>query len=236
MKKSSKGKGDTPALMTTADPNTLTSFFEVEIATRNGSPNEIEIDRALNLYVRSYNDLKGGFNDALERTMVSAQLESMTHARQRKLDKGDSRELQNLNVLLFLRVSGTCRGCQSNPFFTNQVVGRRSRRQLFDNPISNNSMTTGVPTEAETLWAYSLRLQAENLGSILNAISLNEMASLPTMGKGKGTKKSSSVKGKGSTVTAITPTMSGKGTKKSSGKGKGSTTIATGNTLLPFSN
>ncbi|KAL3941263.1 MAG: hypothetical protein SGBAC_004353 [Bacillariaceae sp.] len=197
-KKSSKasGKGMTA---TPTDPNTLTSFFELQLSTTNASPTESEVERALDLFVRSYNDLKGGFNDPFERTMVEAQLESMTMVQSRTMTIPTNRrrddvhhphrELQNLNVLLFLRVSGTCNGCQSNPFFTNQVVGRKRqrRRELFDHPIS--SMRSGVPSAAETLNAYSLRLQAEDLGSIIDATSLAEMAALPTM-SGKGTKKS----------------------------------------------
>lgn len=113
--------------------------------------------------------------------MVSTQVEYISHAagrRGRRVQDAAAddaaRQLQNLNVLLFLRVSGTCRGCQANPFFTNQIVGRKKHRRdrrLFDNPISTNSMRAGVPTEAKTLRAFSNILRSSLVRSILDAVS-----------------------------------------------------------------
>jgi Fe-S cluster biogenesis protein NfuA len=169
----------------------LASFLYLELETANGNPVDEDILNAVDLFVDSYNQLLvTEYDDPFDRRMDKATVESMTPGR-RRMDhpQQESRQLQSQNILLFLRISGSCRGCGSSPFFTNQVVGRH--RKLFDKNVSDD-LRPGVPTEAALLAAYSSRLSSSSgdYGSIVDAVSLDEVSE-PYSGKGKGKGRSS---------------------------------------------
>lgn len=175
------------------DANVLTSFFYLELQTTNGNPDEEDIVFAVDLLVESYNDLLTNYEDPFDRRMETATVESIPHGR-RTTQEVSTRKLQNLNILLFLRISGSCRGCGSNPFFTNQAGGRR---KLFEKNVSDD-LQPGVPTEEALLAEYSARLNSENIGSIVDAVRLEEVSEAisPAKGKGRSSKKSYSASSK----------------------------------------
>jgi hypothetical protein len=132
----------------------LESFFYLEFeATDGGYPTELEISDALNLFIDSYNQLlETEYDDPFDRKMDTATVISITPVG-RRLDhpQQESRQLQTMNYLLFLRVSGSCNGCGSDFFFTNQV----NRRRKLD-------VHSGVPTEPELLAACSCLLSSSS--------------------------------------------------------------------------
>jgi hypothetical protein len=132
----------------------LESFFYLEFeATDGGYPTELEISDALNLFIDSYNQLlETEYDDPFDRKMDTATVISITPVG-RRLDhpQQESRQLQYLKYLLFLRIRGSCRGCGWHFFFTNQV---NRRRKLDVHP--------GVPTEPELLAACSCLLSSSS--------------------------------------------------------------------------
>jgi hypothetical protein len=151
------------------------SFFYLELET-NGNPEDKDIFNAVDLFVDSFNQLMvTEYDDPFDRRMSKATVETMTHG-SRRLDhpQQESRQLQ-MSYLLFLRTSGSCRGCGSNTLFTNQT-GRRDKRLL--NEIVSDNLLPGVPTVSALLAAYSARLSSSSgdYGSIVDAGSLDEVS------------------------------------------------------------
>jgi hypothetical protein len=145
----------------------LVSSFYLELETANGNPEDEAILNALGrLFVDSYNQLVTEYDDPFERRMDIATVESMTPVR-RRLDhpQQESRQLQTMDYLLFLRVSGSCMGCGSDSYYTDQVV--RRHRKLDDLQ----------PDEDALLAAYSAGLGSSSgeYGSIVDAVSLYEV-------------------------------------------------------------
>jgi hypothetical protein len=156
--------------------NDLVSSFYLELET-NGTPDYDNIFDAVDLFVDSFNRLLvTEYDDPFERRMRNAIVDSITPGR-RRLDhpQQESRRLQSMHYLLFLRVSGSCMGCGSNSWFTNQSI-RRDRKLLDENVFDN--LLPGVPTEAALLAAYSFELSSSSgdYGSIVGAISLDEVS------------------------------------------------------------
>jgi hypothetical protein len=163
------------ATVTETDMDTLADFFYLELETTDGNPEEEDILNAVDLFVDSYNQLLvTAYDDPCDRHMITATVESMTAGR-RRLDhpQQESRGLQ-MTYLLFLRISGRCRGCRRNPWFTNQT-NRRDRK--LDENVSDDRLP-GVPTEAALLAAYSsgLSSSSEDYGSIVDAVGLGEVS------------------------------------------------------------
>jgi hypothetical protein len=157
----------------------LVSFFYLELET-DGNPEDDDIFDAVDLFVDSYNQLLvTEYDDSFDRRMsnaTNASVESLSPG-SRRLDhpQQESRQLGRRHYLLFLRISGSCRGCGSNSFFTNQ--SNRRDRKLLDESGSDN-LLPGVPTEAALLAAYSSELSSSlvDYGSIVGAVSLYEVS------------------------------------------------------------
>jgi hypothetical protein len=203
-----------PPTSSPTDVTIFTTYFGVEYAT---SCNDIEIERIrrklrefpvapIQALPMVYNDLKEEkYDDPYNRKMNKAVIVDLSRAR-RQLS-GNSRALQNLNIFVFLRVSGFCSGCGNDPFFTNQIV----RRELFDKNnvfAPSDALIPGIPTAEAVLEAYSDVLASGDFECVQDVESLEEMANLPKSGKGdssssKSSKRSSKgASGKGGLITS----------------------------------
>jgi hypothetical protein len=151
------------------------SFFKWELKTDYSALELFEdfadiLKNHADLFVESYNDLQlTGYDDPFGRRMYSA---IFIAPGGRRLDhpQQESRQLQK-NPLLFLQVSGYCRGCGSDFSFTkNQVVGRHRKLQLLqpDEPTDDWSEfppQPQVPTESDMFDRYVYLLSSSESSS-----------------------------------------------------------------------
>jgi hypothetical protein len=158
------------------DIESLADYFYLRLETSGSEPTNEDLANALDLFMHSYNDLlEHHYSNPTYLTMDTVELVSAEPGR-RRLDHAqqESRELQ-MSYLIFLRISGRCRGCRRNPWFTNQTNGRH--RKLNPETVDDD-LRPGVPTEAELLAAYSSRLSSHShhYGSIVDAVGLSEVS------------------------------------------------------------
>jgi Fe-S cluster biogenesis protein NfuA len=187
--KSSSKKKSPKAKTSPQGVDTFTSFLAFTLETTDANLEDDDVENAVDLMVSTYNEAIENCDDPFDRKMADAVVDSIADAR-RQLARQASRGLQNLNILLFLRVSGTCNGCGSNRFFFNQVA----RRKLFDKNVSADQCV--VPETDIFLAAYSASLDSGDFGSIVGAISIEDVAQPSGKGKG-GSSTGGSSKGKG---------------------------------------
>jgi Fe-S cluster biogenesis protein NfuA/bacterioferritin-associated ferredoxin len=191
----------------------FTSFIEFTLETTSTNLEDDDVENAVDLMISTYNEEIESCDDPFDRRMVDAVVESIADGR-RQLTRQASRGLQNLNVLLFLRVSGTCNGCGSNRFFFNQV----NRRKLFDK--NDSADLCEVPKADIFLAAYSARLESGDFGSIVGAISIKDVAqpSSSSMSSSKGSK--------GSGGSSMSSALGSGGSSMSSAKGSGGSSMS----------
>jgi len=198
----------------------LSTFFRMELVTTTLTPDTEDLEDMLDVFVAAYASAQEEYDDPFERTLEKLEIVSL-RSEARRLS--DSRELQNINLFVDMRSGGFCIGCGSNPFFTNQIPlpdGDFGRRELITSSYSytsSNDRKIGAPTEAELLARFSALLTSGDYGTIIDAVSLDEVLSLPS-GKGKG-------KGKGrggskSSKKSYSRSKSGKGSSSSKKSGK----------------
>ncbi|KAL3934471.1 MAG: hypothetical protein SGBAC_009819 [Bacillariaceae sp.] len=155
------------------------SFVRVEVETTDGTnPSQGALDNIAALTVNTYNSEKDNCADPLARRMIDARFFSLApsmpddgrrmNRRTKTLIKGDQggqleRRLQNLNIFVFLRVSGQCNGCQNNAFFFNQVVDRRLQE-------------CSIVTPDAFLGTFNNGLNSDDFGNVANALSVKDVS------------------------------------------------------------
>eukprot|EP00980_Cylindrotheca_fusiformis_P029125 scaffold22735_cov207-Cylindrotheca_fusiformis.AAC.2 len=157
----------------------FTSFLSLELETTNGIPDDYALENAADLVVSTYNEAAKSCDDPFERELVDASLE-LVSVRGRMLGSQDSRELQYIILVLYLRVGGRCRGCDRDPFLFNQV----NRRNLGDQCV--------VPSPKDFLKDYNAVISGGGYGSIVGAAAIEDISEIPSVSSSKKSKKSPS--------------------------------------------
>jgi hypothetical protein len=143
--------------------NELASIFKLQLINTNDDENHVDL--FVDLFVESYNELVTEYDDPFHHHMDRATTVEQPGGRRLGHPQQESRQLQNNNILLFLRATGSCNGCGDDNFTGNQV---RRHRKLQD------VLLPGVPSQSELFDAYSALLNSSSGDYVL--LGLEELS------------------------------------------------------------